>query len=207
MDLEISNASLLAINKTLEREMRKQAAELRRYKRLARSGRLTTLPASREDSIDDMSIVSESDAAGIAEDEPTSEPDDEDDETERMSEEGDDDEEESAANDEKHRDEDEKRLVVDLSRYQALLDASVKMNASLKHCQIVTDQLIREGKKAFEYQVQPSDVGGRVLVDEEDPYYETTDELTSMEDTEDEENTFLDRYMPEESRPVRHSLV
>jgi len=45
------------------------------------------------------------------------------------------------------------------------------------------------------------------LVDEEDPYYETTDELTSVEDTEDEENTFLDRYTPEESRPVRHSLV
>jgi hypothetical protein len=41
LDLEISNSSLLAINRTLEREMRKQSAELRRFRRLSRSGRLS----------------------------------------------------------------------------------------------------------------------------------------------------------------------
>lgn len=47
LDLEISNSSLLAINRTLEREMRKQNAELRRYRRLSRSGRISIAPSSR----------------------------------------------------------------------------------------------------------------------------------------------------------------
>ncbi|KAK2067856.1 hypothetical protein P8C59_001561 [Phyllachora maydis] len=37
-DLQITNASLEAINRTLERQLRKQTAELRRYRRLSRSG-------------------------------------------------------------------------------------------------------------------------------------------------------------------------
>ncbi|KAL1837150.1 hypothetical protein VTJ49DRAFT_4215 [Mycothermus thermophilus] len=40
-DLEITNASLAAINRTLERQLRKQTAELRRYQRLSRAGRLS----------------------------------------------------------------------------------------------------------------------------------------------------------------------
>ncbi|KAL7908832.1 hypothetical protein GGI35DRAFT_414596 [Trichoderma velutinum] len=40
-DLEITNASLEAINRTLERQLRKQSAELRRFRRLSRAGRLT----------------------------------------------------------------------------------------------------------------------------------------------------------------------
>src|SRR5690606_26405434 len=36
-DLEIRNGSLEAINRTLERQLRKQTAELRRYQRLSRS--------------------------------------------------------------------------------------------------------------------------------------------------------------------------
>ena len=40
MDLEISNASLLALNRTLEKRMRKQNSELRRYRRLTRTGQL-----------------------------------------------------------------------------------------------------------------------------------------------------------------------
>jgi hypothetical protein len=40
-DLEITNASLEAINRTLERQLRKQTAELRRYQRLSRAGRLS----------------------------------------------------------------------------------------------------------------------------------------------------------------------
>ncbi|KAL7791283.1 hypothetical protein V8C37DRAFT_403021 [Trichoderma ceciliae] len=39
-DLEITNASLEAINRTLERQLRKQSAELRRFRRLSRAGRL-----------------------------------------------------------------------------------------------------------------------------------------------------------------------
>lgn len=53
LDLEITNSSLEAINRTLEREMRKQTAELRRYRRLSRSGRLSINTAgSTRSSID-----------------------------------------------------------------------------------------------------------------------------------------------------------
>ena len=47
LDLEISNSSLLAINRTLERSLRKQNAELRRYRRLADSGRISLVSAGR----------------------------------------------------------------------------------------------------------------------------------------------------------------
>ena len=42
MDLEISNSSLMAINKSLEKEVRRQNRELRRFRRLSRAGRLST---------------------------------------------------------------------------------------------------------------------------------------------------------------------
>jgi len=44
-DLEITNASLAAINRSLERQLRKQTAELRRYQRLSRAGRLSFMPS------------------------------------------------------------------------------------------------------------------------------------------------------------------
>jgi hypothetical protein len=42
LDLEISNSSLLAINRQLEREVRRQKTEIRRFRRLSRAGRLTS---------------------------------------------------------------------------------------------------------------------------------------------------------------------
>ena len=41
LDLEISNSSLLAINRSLEKEVRKQKAELRRFRRMSRAGRFS----------------------------------------------------------------------------------------------------------------------------------------------------------------------
>ena len=246
MDLEISNASLLAINKTLERELRKQAAELRRYKRLARAGRLsaaasitnlrTAEDADAEDvaesEVDDVSIAdTETESDFGAEDE-----EDDDTETEQFSDSEQEDEEgttdgtgSEGANDEKHREADEKRLTWDLSKHQSLLDASSKMNKSLRGCLFLTDQLINEGKKCLDTKVLPSEVriGGRVLCDdEEDPDYldaveatdasaaeETEDEGFSMSQTEDEAEpeepgVYHHRYfIPPELRPVRHSLV
>ncbi|CAK7267771.1 hypothetical protein SEPCBS119000_002721 [Sporothrix epigloea] len=43
-DLEITNASLEAINRSLERQLRKQKNELRQFRRLSRSGRLSLAP-------------------------------------------------------------------------------------------------------------------------------------------------------------------
>ena len=251
MDLEISNASLLAINKTLERELRKQSAELRRYKRLARSGRLPTapsaadrsgpgLPAASADGTSDWEVdgaPGDGDGDGDGDDDTETEKLSEDEDEDEDEDDGDDeDDDESSANDEKHRAADEKRLTVDLAKHQALLDASTKMNKSLRCSLLVTDQLIREGRKALEYRVRPSDVrlGGRVLCDEEDfyespiesagisaaeetdaePYAESelgteteTENETGTEPETEDESGFHQHPGSMPSPPVRHSLV
>lgn len=257
MDLEISNASLMAINRTLEKQMRKQASALRRYKRLARSGALSSSTGShakrrkkkdaegRESDADDddedesmldsdigsedgssflgsgdelSSSAASSHATSSASrrsarrkkpptdpallsdsdetEHPTSESDSEDEPSSSEDEAGD------GGNIEKHRAADEKRLNADLAKHQALLEASVKMNASLKRCQVVTDQLIAEAKKSLEYKVRPSEVriGGRIISsysddeeagdDDDESAVDPTDADTSAtQDNNDDEET------------------
>ncbi len=60
--------------------------------------------------------------------------------------------------DAKHRRRDEERLQLDLSKHQQLLIDSQKMNQSLKRCLGWTEELIKEGKRALEYQVRVSEV-------------------------------------------------
>ncbi|EGE08801.1 hypothetical protein TEQG_07758 [Trichophyton equinum CBS 127.97] len=172
LDLEISNSSLLAINRALEREMRKQNAELRRFRRLSRSGRLSMTSARRSVSGGALSVLSEADgydtdsysysraSPGCSADELT------DDEVDPSSSEEDNMSSGRAAeHDEKHRAKDESRLLLDLKRHQQLLIDSQKMNQSIKRCVGWTENLISEAKKALEYSVHVSDieVGGRVL--------------------------------------------
>ncbi|KAK2043736.1 hypothetical protein LZ31DRAFT_467630 [Colletotrichum somersetense] len=168
-DLEITTASLEAINRSLERQLRKQTAELRRYKRLSRSGRLsvpTSAPSSRVTSdtqpgglgIDglDLSDLSEEEAGDAPEEMEDSMFD---------SSELSDTESASAASpgqetdrDARRRTRDEKRLQLDLSKHRELLVDSQKINQSIKRCLNWTEELIKEGKKALEYNVRPSDV-------------------------------------------------
>lgn len=183
-DLQITNASLEAINRTLERQLRKQTNELRRYKRMARQGRLSsanTAPSSRivsnstttsenpEGPLNELSLSDLSEEEG----EDDMDQDDEDLEESEIS------ESESsgsahaspdttAARDEKHRKRDEKRLQVDLSKHQQLLVDSQKMNQSLKRCLGWTEELIKEGKRALAYQVRVSevDIGSRGALDD-----------------------------------------
>lgn len=184
-DLQITNASLEAINRTLERQLRKQTNELRRYKRMSRAARLSSvnttsssrkrsdsavsgtpegLPndlalselsegvseADSEDESLDGSEMSESDSTGSAQTGPS-----------------------TAMRDARHQKRDENRLQVDLSKHQQLLVDSQKMNQSLKRCLGWTEELIRDGKRALQYQVKISevDLGGRVEPEEgEQPY-------------------------------------
>ncbi|KAJ5464416.1 uncharacterized protein N7458_000102 [Penicillium daleae] len=170
MDLEISNSSLLAINRTLEREMRKQNAELRRYRRLSRSGRLSMAPSTRSFSGAALSTTSELDevnselSSSLSRDE-LSESSDED----SVVDEGVLSPDSLAEHDAKHRAHDEKKFMLDLARHQELLIDSQKLNQSLKRCLEWTEELIKEGRKALEYNVRVQDVelGGRVLSPEE----------------------------------------
>jgi hypothetical protein len=193
-DLEITNASLEAINRTLERQLRRQTAELRRYQRLSRSGRLSL--GSMGSRIPSDSTV---DGGGLAragmglddlseEESEIAAEDAELDELEELEEEEDDDmsdmeasgELSPGANELRHqkRRRDERRLQLDLSKHQQLLVDSQKINQSLKRCLGWTEELIKEGKRALAYQVRVSDVelGGRVLAPEEVERRERGDE-------------------------------
>ena len=178
-DLQITNASLEAINRTLERQLRKQTAELRRYRRLSRSGRISLNSLGGRDRISSNSTV---DGGGLAragmglddlsEEESEIEAEEEEEEdlySDSDSGSGDLSPGALALRDARHRFKDEERLQLDLSKHQQLLVDSQKMNQSLKRCLGWTEELIKEGKRALEYQVRVSEVtlGGRVLAPED----------------------------------------
>lgn len=183
LDLEISNSSLLAINASLEREMRRQRAELKRFRRLSRAGRFS-LAASDTRLSDALSTPGEE---GYEDDEfgQTSRLADGQDEMSESDEEG------SlmsgseplspdaqATKEQDRLAKDEKRLRVDLERHKELLLQSQSMNQSLKRCMFATEEMIREGRKALQYNVRVSDVklGGRILSGHDDEEIEVDEE-------------------------------
>ncbi|KAI2616212.1 hypothetical protein GGS26DRAFT_578667 [Hypomontagnella submonticulosa] len=202
-DLQITNASLEAINRTLERQLRKQTAEIRRYRRLSRSGRFsmasTALSSRVSDTfseqgigIMDLSDLSEMSEAEIQEEVEEDSYLDSDSASESLS------PSVVAESDAKHRKRDEERLQLDLSKHQQLLIDSQKINQSIKRCLDWTEVLISEGKKALEYHVRVSDVevGGRVL---------DRLELEEREDEEERPRT-ADRF-PEDTITLDEKLL
>ncbi|KAI0428909.1 hypothetical protein F5Y09DRAFT_357332 [Xylaria sp. FL1042] len=188
-DLQIRNASLEAINRTLERQMRKQTAELRRYRRLSRSGHLSlasTTMSSRVTSgtMSELELDLESlGLSDLSEEEPSMQDLEEESLSETDSISSDMSASVLAARDAKHRQRDEERLKLDLSKHQQILVDSQKINQSIKRCLDWTEELINEGRKALQYKVRVSDIrlGGRVLdpLDEE----EETSKLPLPNDT------------------------
>ncbi|TDZ34468.1 hypothetical protein C8035_v010563 [Colletotrichum spinosum] len=167
-DLEITNASLEAINRSLERQLRKQTAELRRYKRLSRSGRLSvpSAPPSRapSETVTGGLGIENMDLSDLSEEEAENDTEDLEDsmfESSEFSETDSGSSKPDQANpdrDARRRKRDEKRLQLDLSKHRELLVDSQKINQSIKRCLNWTEELIKEGKKALEYNVRPSDV-------------------------------------------------
>jgi len=187
LDLEISNSSLLAINRSLEKEVRKQKAELRRFKRISRNTNRTSWlsDGTSNSSLGRLSALDE-DTDGLSTDFRTEELDLD---RELSGEDSLDEEVMSpsalAQSDARHRKSDVRRLKLDLSKHKEMLVDSQKMNQSLKRCLGVTDQLIQDGNKALEYQVRISDVPlrGRVLSpDELEPYAMCFDGAIDSED-------------------------
>lgn len=209
LDLEISNSSLLAINSSLEREIRRQKSELKRFRRLSRAGKLNSAPYDR--------------AARFSEGLSTLGEEDEEDEdynafgppsgfTDVYDDFSDDDETESVTSgseplspSSKQHDrlaKDEKRLHMDLEKHKELLVQSQMMNQSLKRCMYSTEEMIREGKKALDYHVRVSDVklGGHILTGHEDEEGEAGPEIDVEDDTlqhddesaDDHARSFLD---------------
>lgn len=198
LDLEISNSSLLAINSSLEREVRRQKAELKRFRRLSRAGMGGFAPHERAARLSEgLSTLGEEDEredlddselgfASIAE---------------GYDDLSDDDENESVTSggeplspgaredkDQARLAKDEQRLRVDIEKHKELLVQSQMMNQSLKRCMYATEEMISEGKKALQYSVRVSDVklGGRILTDNDD---EDDHQDNSMPDIEVEDET------------------
>jgi hypothetical protein len=185
LDLEISNSSLLAINRQLEREVRKQKAELRRFRRMSRAGRFSLdSVASTADSFSAAGAGDIGDLSDTPEEEEQGSPADEDPEysSESSFDEGTLSPARVAERDAAHQVRDSKRLQLDLTKHRELLIDSQKMNQSLIRCLSWTEDLIKEGQKALAYQVRPSDVklGGRVLTTEEHSEAEEDDESKAL---------------------------
>lgn len=186
LDLEISNSSLLAINRSLEKEVRKQKTELRRFRRMSRAGRFSM---DTMDTIDATETYSVGGASNVGDLSDMSEEKEEEEPLEEEDEDSDSSLDESqlspsaqAERDETRRIRDEKRLQLDLAKHRELLIDSQKMNQSLKRCMNWTEQLIKDGQKAIEYKVHVSDVklGGRVLVAEDEHEDEPLEESRGL---------------------------
>jgi len=209
LDLEISNSSLLAINSSLEREIRRQKSELKRFRRLSRAGKLNPAPYDRAARLSEgLSTLGEEDE----EDEdynafgpPSGFTDvyddfsDDDDETESVTSGSEPLSPSSKQNDRLAKD--EKRLHMDLEKHKELLVQSQMMNQSLKRCMYSTEEMIREGKKALDYHVRVSDVklGGRILTGHEEEEGDAGAEIEAEDDTlpidetaDDQARSFLD---------------
>jgi hypothetical protein len=170
-DLQITNASLEAINRTLERELKKQTSELRRFKRLSRSGRLSTAASNRPSTSADvglgLSVLSEEgDSTALGTNQSTLDSDPKPESDNSLSDDYDDSdlspsEDEADPSGEKtehvarrH----QHRLELDMSKHRQLLEDSQRMNQSLKRCLDWTEELIREGNKALAYNIRLGEV-------------------------------------------------
>ncbi|KAL8794342.1 MAG: hypothetical protein Q9195_003039 [Heterodermia aff. obscurata] len=200
LDLEISNSSLLAINRTLEREMRKQKEELRKLRRASRrtaDGRVCSMGTNRTVSSrmsglseltgaeNDIDLEAYGDLSSEAEEDMLSDPYN-DDETRSLSS-----SQSSPPPAGSSFAKDTKRLNLDFSRHRHLLVESQRLNQSMKRCLDTTESLILDGKKALDYQVDVSEIesiplsplktGGRVLEpsDEDDAFGERGQGLLS----------------------------
>nr|OQO25830.1 hypothetical protein B0A51_09500 [Rachicladosporium sp. CCFEE 5018] len=185
LDLEISNSSLLAINASLEREVRRQKSELKRFRRLSRAGRFDDRTARLSEGLSAVGEADE-DAEPGEYDADFGLPSGFTDIYDGSSHSEDDDESSSvfsndtsamspsrrlgSARDAARLAKDEERLRKDLERHKELLVQSQMMNQSLKRCTFAAEDMLREGRRALDYHVKTSDVklGGRVLADGHD---------------------------------------
>jgi len=171
LDLEISNSSLLAINRTLEREMRKQSAELRQFRRLSRSGRISIAPSRSASG--KLSAFSEGDST-IDSDDLVSPSEDEEDLADGLSVVSSS-SPKSRPSSPTHRAartrfQDPQGIELDLAAHRALLLDSQKMNVSIKRCLAQSEFLISSGRRALEHHAQTpkqENPGARVLTPDE----------------------------------------
>ena len=183
LDLEISNSSLLAYNRSLEREIKKQKGELKRYRRLSRAGRFSAAVNGDFEGSDDESALPHLDGSLSGRpsspfEEDVSDLDEFDSDEDATS--------SSVALDRtskeaRQRAKDEAQLKADLRKHRELLLDTARVNRSLQRCLAWTEDLIKDGQRALERKEEVT-LGGRVLDEDED------DETAEEEDEEEDED-------------------
>ncbi|KAK9349272.1 hypothetical protein V1522DRAFT_396095 [Lipomyces starkeyi] len=180
LDLEISNTSLLAINRTLEREIRGQSRELRALKRWIQRHNIGGV----EIDVGNLS-VSETEDSGI---------DDDSDKESNSS--GDEDDEDVTIGPFSKRSSVRSKGTLSQSvleldglvqEEQNLLEASQAVNGSITNCLFMSDILLKEARASLSFKVSEEDlrVGGRVLSYEDTNYTYDDEEEVEIEDVED----------------------
>lgn len=155
LDLEISNSSLLALNRSLEREVAKQKAELRRLRRTSAGNvRHSWLSDSNADDGSELgsrlSEVNDLEGAGIGVGG------------------GGGSTEENANVDSPGRQRRRTRVssaYFDLAKHKQILADTQRMNTALQRCLGITDTLIKDGDKALEH--RESDTSRSLLREDE----------------------------------------
>ena len=173
LDLEISNSSLLAINQTLEREMKKIKAELRHCRRLSRGGR-PLAPSSRSESAKMPSFsnaddVTESEDYFSSDSEFNNSQDDED-ELSNLSTSPSSHSSSQANRSSGVKFKDVKIVPLDLTVQHDLLLSSQKLNQSIKVCLDNSELLLITAKQALKTPINSTDVeniGPKVLTPDE----------------------------------------
>lgn len=162
MDLEISNSSLLAINKYLEKKLRKQAKDLEQ---------LSSVTASQGDPSDDVVDIN---LSSTSEDELNEE--------ETVP---------SLSPDDLLASRKAAEIRRRTRTHIAFLESSQKVSHRLQHCLLMTKHLLQDAEKSLNYTVDPSDVklGGGVADMDDDSRVDTTEmsmaEDTTMDDIDD----------------------
>ncbi|GAB7338042.1 hypothetical protein MBLNU457_4411t1 [Dothideomycetes sp. NU457] len=165
LDLEISNSSLLAINRSLEREVKKQKAELKRFRRLSRAGHLNAAPIPTAHELDLPEISTSASRPSSPFEEDVS------DMLSSSSESEDNDTTSTTSQDAAVlRAKDEERIRRDLRKHRELILDTARMNRSLQRCLTWTEDLIKDGKKALDHAVRSEEVrlGGRILSEDDE---------------------------------------
>ena len=148
LDLEISNSSLLAINQTLEREMRKMTRELRHFRRLSRPGRAfsSQIPRKSADGVKPEIVDDDFSEASDSEDED----EDEDVVDHRRIDTSVPIDPEKAPSDNARKFKDRVVQPLDLGKQQKWLEESQNLNEIIRRCLGVSENLLKGGKEALE---------------------------------------------------------
>lgn len=199
--------------------MKKQKAELKRFRRLSRAGQFA-ISAYEEDSSmmvdedgeeEEREYLPEIGADGRPSSPFLEDPDDfsDDDSTASSSEPLS--PTAQADKDARVRAEDEERLRLDLSRHRELLMDTQRMNKSLQRCLTWTEDLIKGGRKALDYRVPTTDVriGGHVLssddFDGQSVQADDDDEEENASQADDNESPLDQLDVPDNAiKPDRH---